>query len=167
MNDMNQYVQIYPTIALRPHLLQYIINEFPFIALAIASLWVSVFCNFRWHEYFIYVALVLIAYLLVSILQIIRTEYVITSEQIIVLHGVISHSTDYVELYRVVDYKQHRSLWQQILGLKTVTIYSGDRNNPILNMIGIKESVDIVAEIRMRVEYNKKRKSIYEITNRM
>lgn len=164
---MNQYVQIYPTIALRPHLLQYTINEFPFIILTIASLWVSMFCEFRWHEYFIYVALVFMIYLFSCFLQIIRTEYVITSEQIIVLHGVISHSTDYVELYRVVDYKQHRSLWQQILGLKTVTIYSGDRNNSILNMIGIKESIDIVAEIRKRVEYNKKRKSIYEITNRM
>lgn len=79
---------------------------------------------------------------------------------------VFSHSTDYVELYRVVDYQQSRSLPQQLFGLKTVTIYSGDRNNAKLDMIGIKASNDIVSEIRCRVEFNKKNKGIYEITNR-
>lgn len=33
-------------------------------------------------------------------------------------------------------------------------------------MIGIKARLDIVGEIRKRVEFNKKRKGIYEITNR-
>lgn len=33
-------------------------------------------------------------------------------------------------------------------------------------MIGIKAKVDIISEIRKRVEFNKKRKGIYEITNR-
>ena len=86
--------------------------------------------------------------------------------ELITLHGVLSHSTDYIELYRVVDYRQHQSLPQQLFGLKTITIYSGDRNNPQLDMVGIKARVDIVSEIRKRVEFNKKRKGIYEITNR-
>lgn len=34
-------------------------------------------------------------------------------------------------------------------------------------MIGIKETDDVVSEIRMRVEFNKRRKGIYEITNRV
>ena len=41
-----------------------------------------------------------------------------------------------------------------------------DRNNAKLDMIGIKASNDIVSEIRCRVEFNKKNKGIYEITNR-
>ena len=82
------------------------------------------------------------------------------------MHGVLSHSMDYIELYRVVDYQQHQSLPQQLFGLKTVTIYSGDRNNPKLDMIGVKVKMDIVSEIRKRVEFNKKRKGVYEITNR-
>ncbi len=56
---------------------------------------------------------------------------------------------------------------EQIFGLKAVTIYSGDRNNSVVNMIGIKEADDVVSEIRMRVEFNKRRKGIYEITNRV
>ena len=39
--------------------------------------------------------------------------------------------------------------------------------NTVVNMIGIKEADDVVSEIRMRVEFNKRRKGIYEITNRV
>lgn len=163
----NNSIQIFQTVALRPQMMQYFINEFPAFCLTFAALWLYAYGKFMWHEYFIYVALVLILYLFSKMLSLLRTEYVITSEQLIILHGVLSHSTDYVELYRVIDYKQHRSLPQQLLGLKTVTIYSGDKNNSVVNMIGLKVSDDVVSEIRMRVEFNKRRKGIYEITNRL
>lgn len=105
-------------------------------------------------------------FLMFKLIYFARMEYVITREQIILMHGVLSHSTDYVELYRVVDYAQHRSLPQQLFNLKTVSIYSGDRNNSVVNIIGIKNDLDIIAEIRTRVEFNKHNKGIYEITNR-
>ena len=76
------------------------------------------------------------------------------------------HQTDYMELYRVVDYQQHRSFLQQLTGLKTVTITSGDRNLPSLDIIGVEDDEEIVQEIRIRVEYNKQLKHIHEITNR-
>lgn len=122
--------------------------------------------DFRFHDLFIWPALFLTFHLFFQVVYMARIEYILTGEQLITLHGVLSHSTDYIELYRVIDYQQHQSLPQQLLGLKTITIYSGDRNNPQLNMIGIKAKVDIVGEIRRRVEFNKKRKGIYEITNR-
>ena len=74
--------------------------------------------------------------------------------------------TDYMELYRVVDYQQHQTLLQQLMGLKTVIVYSGDRNTNVLVLVGIPKRRDIVAEIRNRVERNKKGKGVYEITNR-
>ena len=93
-------------------------------------------------------------------------RYVVTDEQLIFLHGVFRRSTDYMELYRVVDYQQNRTFLQQLLGLKTITILSGDRNMNRLDIIGVRETENIVSEIRNRVEYNKRMKSIYEITNR-
>ena len=53
-----------------------------------------------------------------------------------------------------------------ISAIKDVSIYSGDRTNPKLDIYGVKEKLDVVAIIRVRVEYNKRRKGIYEITNR-
>lgn len=41
-----------------------------------------------------------------------------------------------------------------------------DRTNPQLDIYGVKEKLDVVKIIRERVEYNKRRKGIYEITNR-
>lgn len=35
-----------------------------------------------------------------------------------------------------------------------------------LDIIGVRETENIVSEIRNRVEYNKRMKNIYEITNR-
>lgn len=154
------------TVTIRPHWGQFFINELPGILLCLASYWIYKFMDFQLHELLIWPALFLTFYLFFQVVYMARIEYVLTGEQLITLHGVLSHSTDYIELYRVIDYQQHQSLPQQIFGLKTITIYSGDRNNPQLNMTGIKANIDIVGEIRKRVEFNKKRKGIYEITNR-
>lgn len=163
---MSNVVHMFRTVTLRPHWFQYVINEFVALCSFFISIWVWKYCDFTYHEYALYVCIGLFILLLFKLIYLARIEYIITGEQIVILHGVFSHSTDYIELYRVVDYSQHRSLPQQLFGLKTVTIYSGDRNNSKLNMIGIKASRDVIAEVRHRVEVNKSLKGIYEITNR-
>lgn len=40
-----------------------------------------------------------------------------------------------------------------------------DKTTPMLALIGLPKQADIVGIIRERVEYNKQRKGIYEITN--
>ena len=108
----------------------------------------------------------LLLYLAYQFFYLAGMRYVVTDEQLIFLHGVFQRSTDYMELYRVVDYQQNRTFLQQLLGLKTITILSGDRNMNRLDIIGVRETENIVSEIRNRVEYNKRMKCIYEITNR-
>lgn len=154
-------------MAIKPHWMQYCIGQLHWIILCAALYAAYLLTGFFLHELMAYLATAILIYLLLEMLGMARIEYVITGEQIIYLHGLISHQTDYMELYRVVDYQQHRSLMQQITGLKTITIMSGDRNLPNLDIIGVKEDEDVVQEIRKRVEFNKKLKSIYEITNRM
>lgn len=129
-------------------------------------LWFYAFAEFEYHEYFGYGVLFLVLYLVYKLLYLSRIEYIVTSEQLILLSGVFSHSTNYVELYRVIDYQQHQTVTQQLVGLKTVTIYSGDKNNSKVNLVGIRESEDIVSAIRLSVEVNKRIKGVYELTNR-
>lgn len=173
---MNQRTFI--PLSLRPHWMQLVISQIPYILLGIL---VFIAAAIPFHQWFsgmaamfmyainislLYIGLVLTCYLLYKVFYFSRMEYIITGDQIIFLHGVVNHSTDYMELYRVIDYQQHRSLLQQMCNLKTVVIYSGDRNMPVMNIIGVREKVNVVAEIRNRVEYNKNLKHIYEITNR-
>lgn len=156
----------YRSLILKPHWMQYFIDQFPFMFLGITCIMCYGIKGFFLREISLYAALVILAYLLYRSLYFASMEYILTGEQLIFQHGVVSHTTEYMELYRVVDYKQKRSLPQQLFGLKTVTVMSGDRTMPILNITGVKNLDDIVPEIRQRVEYNKRKRGVYEITNR-
>lgn len=67
-----------------------------------------------------------------------------------------------MELYRIVDFQEHQSLMQQLCGLKTVRIFSTDRNTPRLDLTGMRRKDDIVPLIRGRVEYNKRKREYME-----
>ena len=111
------------------------------------------------------IAIVLILYLIYRYLYITRMVYVVTSEQLKYEYGIFSCQKDFVELYRVVDYSEQRSFLQLLLGVKTISIYSGDRTHPHLDLIGIDNNLDLISIIRERVEVNKKRHNIHEFTN--
>ena len=105
--------------------------------------------------------------LIYSFVYIRSIEYRITDQQIIIEQGVFKHSTDYMELYRVIDFNEHRNIMQQICALKTITIYAGDKNMPTLNIIGVKNHYDIITELRSRIIYSRELFKIYEVTNRI
>lgn len=98
-------------------------------------------------------------------LYITRMVYVVTSEQLKYEYGIFSCQKDFVELYRVVDYSEQSSFFQLLLGVKTISIYSGDRTHSRLDLIGIDNNLDLISIIRERVEVNKKRHNIHEFTN--
>ena len=91
--------------------------------------------------------------------------YIISAEQLKYEFGIFSTTKDYIELYRVVDYSEQRSFLQILFGLKTVSVYSGDRTRPRLDIIGIPDKMNLINTIRERVEINKKRRNIHEFTN--
>lgn len=153
-------------LSLKPCLMQYVIDEFGFLFLGIIC-----FIGFTMNypvvsKLCLLTALVTLAFLIYRLFYIASIRYLITDEQLIFQRGVLTHSTEYLELYRVIDYQQKRSFAQQLFGLKTITILSGDRTMPELNIIGVRYEEDVVGEIRARVEYNKKKRGVYEITNR-
>lgn len=154
-------------ISIKPCWRQLVIEQLLWFILCIGLAVAYLLTSFMFHGLLLLLAMLVAAYLFYQVLYLSRIEYIVTGEQIIYLHGVLMHQTDYMELYRVVDYQQHRSLLQQLTGLKTITIMSGDRNLPSLDIIGVEADEEVVQEIRIRVEYNKQMKHIHEITNRM
>lgn len=159
-----QTIRRFQIVTLRPHWMQFVINELPWLLLCMAgwSYYIGWYCQ-GWLAVLLSLLSVILLYRLAYLC---RIKYRITSEQLMIESGVFTHSLAYIELYRVVDYNEHRSFMQQLAGLKTVSIYSGDRTTPRLDLIGMKTGQDIVGCIRTRVEYNKLRKGVYEITNR-
>lgn len=81
-------------------------------------------------------------------------------------HGIFRIQTDYIELYRVVDYKETQSLLQRIFRVKTVVIVSTDKSDPIMEIKGVPTNTKLVEYTRKLVEKNKKQNHVYEIANR-
>lgn len=154
------------TISIQPHWMQYFINEFIPLVLCLA-IWLSAgLDNNPFSKLLLCIAGALSLFLVYKFIYLQLLIYSVTGEQLVIKHGVFTRNSDYIELYRIVDYDERRNFIQQILGLKTVSVYSGDRTNPRLDIIGVLEGNDMVGIIRERVEYNKLRKGVYEITNR-
>ena len=157
---------MFKTLIHRPHWRQVIICLMPYLLLTAGLFYASTCSIVIIHELCLVSGFLCMLWTFYQFFYYMKLEYIITGEQIIFLHGVFYYTTDYIELYRVVDYRQTRSVIQQLAYIKTVTFSSGDRNMNELDIIGVKENEDVISEIRNRVEYNKRRKGIYEITNR-
>ena len=161
----SQSIRQIQRIVLQPHAGQFVINELPTLVLCCAGWVYGGMEGLPLTALAVPVALLLSLILLYRFVYLRRIRYRIGTEQLVSEHGIIRRKVDYMELYRIVDFQEHQSLLQQLFGLKTVSIFSMDRNTPRLDLIGIRRSNDIVTLIRERVEYNKRKKGIYEITN--
>lgn len=151
---------------IRPDVRQFVINELPLLVLLVAGILCCGLEGISFCDILKIGTLLLALYLSYNCLFLLRCRFTITGEQLIYERGVFARKSDFIELYRVIDFKENRSLLQQLVGLKTVVVYSGDRTHPQLVITGVHKHVPLVAIIRERVEYNKQRKGIYEITNR-
>lgn len=153
------------SLVLRPHKMQFVIDELPTLAVCCAGGIYGGLEDMPFTIAGVAVFLCLLLVLLYRFLCLCRIRYRIGSEQLVCERGLLVRKVDYMELYRVVDFQEHQSLMQQLCGLKTVRIFSTDRNTPRLDLTGMRRKDDIVPLIRGRVEYNKRKKGIYEITN--
>ena len=160
-----QMTQHYDIIIFHPHPLQFAINEMPLMSACLAGVVYGGLENMPFGGMATVLSAVILLVLLYRYLYLRRIRYDITSEQLVCERGILLRKVDYMELYRIVDFQEKQSILQQLCGLKTVSILSMDRNTPRLDLLGMRRSDGIVALIRERVEYNKRKKGIYEITN--
>lgn len=157
----------FDTVTIRPNPLQYLIDNWIGIV-AFVAIVIYAGADDRDMSSFAIMGIVLLGiYLILEFVALKRKVFVISSETLLYDRGIFSRSADYIELYRVVDFQERQSFLQQIVGLKTVIVYSGDRTTPQLHIPGLEYRSCIIEEMRRRVEYNKTRRGVYEITNRI
>ena len=92
-------------------------------------------------------------------------KWEISRTQIKIVKGILRRDTNFVELYRIIDYAEQQSFIQQIMGLKDVYIMSSDRTEPILRIFGISNGIDIISELKPLVKQSRIDNHIYEIAN--
>lgn len=161
---MNVPYHTFGTITLRPSFSQWVTDKCGWIAVNIIG-----YCLYADSAVPMIVLVLMIAmslHLLYMLLYLRLMKFTITDQQIMYHHGVFNRKLEFIELYRVVDFHEDVSFLQNIFDIKTVTVHSGDRTTPRLKIPGIALGYPLVQTLRERVEYNKRRKGIYEITNR-
>lgn len=153
------------TIILHPDWRQFVINELPTLLFTVAMYVVGGLDCIPFASVFFCMALASTFQIYYCFVYLKGMTYTIGDEQLIYEHGVFTRSRDYIELYRVIDYDEHRSFMQQLMGLKNIRVHSGDRTTPMLDIIGVREDMELVRLLRERVSYNRKRMNIHEFAN--
>lgn len=153
-------------LILKPRTGQFVINELPWLILCPAGFAYGGIEETPLRNFVLAFSLILLLLLIYRYAYLRRIRYYIGEEQLICEHGIFHRTINYMELYRIVDFYEHQNFMQQLFSLKSVTIFSMDRQTPRLELQGISNSQDVVSVIRNGVEYNKDRRKVYEITNR-
>jgi len=153
------------TIIRRPSIRQWVVNDGFVMLLCMIGLVMAGMDGFALKNLLLWVSLSVALCLCYSLVYLKRTVFLITAEQIIHEHGVFHRTRDYIELYRVTDFQEDSRFLQQLLGIKTVRVFSGDRTTPRLDMAGMAADDILIPEIRRRTASCKRKNGIYEITN--
>lgn len=155
-------------MTIRPDFRQYLSEVMPLVLAGLLGMALYPFMP-KW-PYISWAYLALYALLLITLATryaVLRAfSWEISDVKICRRHGILTRQTDYIELYRVVDYRESQTFLQRLFGVKTVVIISTDKSDPSMLICGVPAKADLVNYTRNLVEQNKKENHIYEITNR-
>lgn len=84
--------------------------------------------------------------------------YSISDGQLHTGSGVLSRSTEMLELYRVRDIGEQRPFTLRLLGLGEIVLHTEDRSQPIQRLVGLKGTHRLVQDIRNSIEATRGRR---------
>lgn len=73
------------------------------------------------------------------------TKYTITPSLLTVDSGLLNTTEDDCYMYKIQDVKLNTSLLERIVGVATITCYTGDVTNPELKLVHIRHAKEIKA----------------------
>lgn len=80
------------------------------------------------------------------------TKYTLTKEKLLLDTGFLNKKQEEVRLYRILDLTLTRSFGQRIFGLGTIVCKTSDKSLPRLELINIKNSIDVKEQLSSLVE---------------
>ena len=133
-----------------------------FIFLPILLKWFKLFEGMKWY---VNVALVVIGLILlvVPLLIVKRTRYRITNYRIDFERGWLSTTIDTTELWHVEDIKFYQSIFDRMLSVGTIMVYSRDATDPSLYLHGIPNAHQLFNTLKQRVIAVKRQSGVLKI----
>jgi hypothetical protein len=90
-------------------------------------------------------------------------RWVLTTERLQVVRGILSRSTEEVELTRVRDVSYEQSLAQRALGIGTITVVGTDATAPMVVLHDVEEPEAIKEMIRQAVRDQRRRHRVRQV----
>lgn|GEM_PF-356042 len=88
-------------------------------------------------------------------------HYKITSQRVVIEHGVFSKRMEQLDLYRVVDYVVERPFGQRIMGTGNIILEAMDKTTPEIRIVGIKTNVmSLYEKLRYSTEQEKRKRNV-------
>ena len=145
---------------LKPTFLFAILKSGPILLISATLIYVSDY--FAHYAYMVllasFIPFILFSY---NVLFITSKRYTIKNEQLTYKRGVLSITEDYLELYRVKDFKVVRTFFMRIIGVMAVTLETSDKSDPIMRIEGIEKST-IIEDFRNLTELNRRARGVRE-----
>ena len=107
---MQQTIRRFRVITLRPHWGQYIISQGLMFLVSLVLFLVAGHDAITIKMPFLILGSVTLLMMLYGCLYLSKLQFIITAEQLIMQHGVFHRSSDYIELYRIVDFSEQRDI---------------------------------------------------------
>jgi hypothetical protein len=92
-------------------------------------------------------------------------RWVLTTERLQVVRGILSRSTEEVELTRVRDVSYEQNLAQRALGIGTVTVVGTDATSPTVVLHDVEEPEAVKEMIRQAVRDQRRRHRVRQVEN--
>lgn len=80
------------------------------------------------------------------------TTYEITESRIIIEKGIFTKKRDEIRLYRIRDISTKRNLFERMIGIGDITVFSSDATNPQFLLRNIKNSKNVADLLGATVE---------------
>ena len=97
-------------------------------------------------------ALAPLAYALWKWLIVRARRYQLTTERLLMSYGILSKTTDSLELYRVKDLRMTQPLSARIFGLENIELTTSDQSSPVVVIDHIPQSIRLGDQVRAQVE---------------
>ena len=88
------------------------------------------------------------------------TIYGFSEDRLYIKTGVLNTREDEVRLYRITDIGLERSLWQRIMGMGTIRLYSSDQSMGDFSLVNVKNSENVKEQLSELIEKERENKRV-------
>jgi len=89
-----------------------------------------------------------------------NTVYTLSDQRLKFTRGVLSKTTEDLELYRVRDTKFTQSVWERMVGLGAIELHTTDETSPMIRLPFIRDAEKVREQIRGLVEARRDAKRV-------